>query len=169
MDEPTNAIMNKSDEYKLFIEDTARFSDRRQAASRFLIAANGFLVAGIAALITNIDRDTWWLLLLLISLLSSTGLAVSVIWLKLIRGYAKMIKFRVEQLQQIESQIADSHRMYYKIRKMRTDSHLPIFSEVEQWLPCTFIALYWLLFMGTLTAVGVLCSTRVLHMFSRLS
>jgi hypothetical protein len=135
---------SKIEEYRLFIEDTARFSDRRQTASNFIIAANALLAAGLAALVGEVGSGGLWPPLVAL-LVAATGIAVCLIWLKLLTRYREMIDFRCDQLEQIESQIPDSHRMYRKLKCRFPDGG---FSGVERWLPRAFIAVYSALAAG---------------------
>ena len=61
MEEPTNATMNKFEEYRVYVEDTARFSDRRQTAGNAMVAVNALLVAGVGALVVEANHGGWWM------------------------------------------------------------------------------------------------------------
>ena len=39
--------MDKFEEYKLFVEDTARFTDRRQTVSNIYVAVNSIILSAI--------------------------------------------------------------------------------------------------------------------------
>ncbi len=164
-EQPTTSNFSKFEEYKLFVEDTARFSDRRQSVSNFMVAVNGLLVGAVALIITNSDRRALYLFPVAVLLLGA-GIAVCCAWLKLIRRYKEMIDFRCKQLEAIESQIADSDRMYGKIRKKFGGTN---FSDLEQRLPWIFIVLYSLLLIGIVFGVGLLLGyTRIGHVLLRL-
>jgi len=163
-EQPTTSNFSKFEEYKLFVEDTARFSDRRQSVSNFIVAVNGLLVGTVALIITNSDRRALYLFPVGVLLLLA-GIAVCCAWLKLIRRYKEMINFRCNQLEAIESQIADSHRMYRNIRWKFKD---PSFSDLEQWLPWVFIVLYSLLLIGIVLGIGLLGYARIVHVLLRL-
>lgn len=156
-------VVDKFEEYRLFVEDTARFSDRRQAASNFMVAVNGFLVAGFALLVTEAGHKAWWLTLVALLLLAA-GIIVCVIWLKLISRYSKMIQFRCDQLEWIESEIVGSHQMYRKIGEAFPDNG---FSGIEVKLPCVFIGLYSLFAIGVLTRTAVFWHGRIVHALLR--
>ncbi len=135
--EPTTGNFDKFEEYKLFIEDTGRFSDRRQAVSNFIVALNGFLVAGVALLITKAGQKASWLSFVALSLLAA-GIVVCAIWLLLIVRYKQAIEERIEQLKKIEESpgMRGCQRMYHTIGKGLS------FSCIEAGLPCVFIVLY---------------------------
>src|SRR5438105_473828 len=76
---------DKFEEYKLFIEDTARFSERRQLVTNIYIAVNG----AIATLATFILKDTvqdWKVLVAILPLLIVGGV-VCWLWYRLLLSY----------------------------------------------------------------------------------
>jgi len=60
--------MDKFEEYKLFVEDSARFTERRQAISNTYVTVNSLLLAAIGLLIKDLGARGIWTLLLLLPL-----------------------------------------------------------------------------------------------------
>ena len=138
-EEAKTANFNKFQEYKLFVEDTARFSDRRQMASNVMVAVNALLVAGVGTLVAKAADGAWWLLLVA-ALLLVAGILVCVIWFALIRRYEEMIKLRVGELKQMECLMDGSHEWHHLMEELYKKGLS--FSGIQQWLPCVFIGLY---------------------------
>lgn len=153
-EEPTTGNLNKFEEYKLFIEDTARFSDRRQMASNVMVAVNALLVAGVGTLVAKAANGAWWLLLVA-ALLLVAGILVCVIWWTLIRTYERMIGKRICLLKTMESDLEceGSHQWYQSLEEAFCGK-VPSFSGIEQWLACVFIGLYLALMVAGAYLLG---------------
>jgi hypothetical protein len=66
----------KFEEYKLFVDDTARFTGRRQTVSNLYITVNSLLIAAIGLLIKDLGARCLWTLVLPLPLITA-GIAVS--------------------------------------------------------------------------------------------
>jgi hypothetical protein len=146
----------KLEEYGVFIEDTARYSDRRQTASNIYVAVNALLLAAAAVVVTegNLEAAAQlqdWRALAVVALLIA-GFCACVVWLKLICTYEQVIGKRVAELREIEKEIPDSHRMYRRMGKV------PSFSKLERVLPVVFMVLYavlcWVFLLPLWNVVG---------------
>lgn len=69
---------NKLEEYKILIEDTARFSERRQRISNTYVSVNSLLLATIAFLLKDINIQDFWILFLPLPLIIS-GILISIL------------------------------------------------------------------------------------------
>jgi hypothetical protein len=150
--------INKFDEYRLFIEDTARFSDRRQTVSNIYIAVNSVLPASVAFFFKDVGIARPRLVLVAVPVLAA-GIAVCWIWLRLIRRYAKMIDIRVGELRKIESQMDGCHE-WYGVMHEEFYAKGPSFSGIEQALPCVFIGLYSFFIVAMALGLCLACCTR---------
>lgn len=147
----TEKNINKFEEYKLFIEDTARFSDRRQTVNNIYVAVNSIMLCAMAFFAKDARLDHYWQAFVII-LVMIAGIVICLQWDRLIFTYKKLIKLRFEELRVMEKspEMADSHKMYHQEDKLYPqDSHdKPILgkglniSDRERWLPRTFICLY---------------------------
>ena len=143
------AQSGKFDEYKLFIEDTGRFAERRQTISNRHLALNISLLATIGLLVKGFGSNGTWILLLPLPLVVA-GIFVSLWWGQLIRKYKELVKLRIDMLREMEDEIPDSVRMYHKEDKLypRDEKGKMIrgkglnFSDLEARLPWLFIVLY---------------------------
>ncbi len=83
------STVNKFEEYKLFIEDTARFTDRRQTVTNVYVAVNTILLSAVALVMTNRTLTHWLLALTAFAVLAG-GIAVCFFWRQLIDKYHRM-------------------------------------------------------------------------------
>lgn len=142
---------NKFEEYKLFVEDTARLSERRQKVGSTYVAVNSVILSAIA-LIAKVGGLTGrWQLLTLIPLLV-VGIAICSSWIQLILNYKKLVSLRIEKLRAMEElpEMSGSSQMYHAEDELyphdEQDELEPRralnFSDLERWLPWVFLGLY---------------------------
>lgn len=153
--------MDKFEEYKLFVEDCARFTERRQTISNTYLTVNSLLLAAIGLLIKDVGARGIWLLLPLVA----AGIAVSLWWRQLIHKYKALVGLRIDTLREMEElpEMAESVKMYHvedKLYprdaegKMIPGEGLNI-SDLEVRLPWLFLVLYSLFGIGLLGAMGI--------------
>jgi hypothetical protein len=157
---------NKYDEYKLFVEDTARFTERRQTISNIYITVNSLLLAAIGLLIKDLCAKGVWIILLPLPLVVA-GFAVSLWWRQLIRKYKALIGIRIGKLREMENDFSGSIKMFHceDILYPRNDQGEMIpgkglnFADHEARLPILFMVLYILFGIGLLMffLIRVLC------------
>lgn len=150
--------IDKFQEYKLFIEDTARFSERRQTVTNTYISVNSALIGLIIFLVKDAGLTDWWLVAAMMPLIIA-GIVICSFWYRLLESYKKLLDFRFKQLEAMEKAPAmkGCHQMYVKeagrfYRNAPPKQRLG-FSRIEMRLPLLFIALY------ALTAIGLVLAT----------
>jgi hypothetical protein len=163
--EPPHRMKTNFEEYQLFVEDTARFSERRQTITNTYITING----AIAGLITFLVRDSglinWWLAVAMLPLIGF-GIVICSYWQQLITKYKRLVGFRLDVLREMEMKLPGSVQMYHREDAIypRDSQNKPIpglglnFSDLESRLPWLFIILYVILGLGL--AVGTWLVTR---------
>lgn len=137
------------DEYKLFVDDTARFSDRRQTISNFYLTVNSVLLVAIGLLAKDLGAKSVLNLLLPLPLVVA-GVAACLWWRELIGKYKALIKLRINKLREMETEIPDSVQMYHAEDELyprnETDNLIPgtglNISDIEKRLPHLFAVLY---------------------------
>jgi len=147
----------KLEEYKIFVEDTARFSDRRQTVHNTQVAIHTLFLGGVAALFAKAAQGitvTAVLLLALAVVLLIAALLFSIIWYRLTARYEEMIKFRCDRLKEMEKKIAGSHKMICRIGCRFEDTS---FSDIEARLPSVFMGVYFALISGALMGLSSMC------------
>jgi len=140
---------SKFEEYKLFVEDTGRFSERRQTISNIYVAVNSLLLIAVGLLVKGSASRGAWILLLPLPLLVA-GIFVCLWWRQLIRKYKQLVGLRIDTLRHIENDMPDSVRMYHVEDTLYPRDEkgrmIPVkglnFSDLEVRLPWLFLILY---------------------------
>ncbi len=143
--------MDKFEEYKLFVEDTARFTDRRQTANNIYVAANSIFLGFSGAMLGQMFSGNN-ILGLFGGLIALAGFIVCMQWFQLIEKYKQLVGFRMKHLRKMEEDPAmqEGYKMYHKEDELypRDEDEKIIkgkglnFSDREKWLPVTFACIY---------------------------
>ncbi|MHC4425876.1 MAG: RipA family octameric membrane protein [Planctomycetota bacterium] len=161
------AEFDKFEEYKLFVDDTARFTERRQTVANIYVPVNTLLLAAIGLLI---KEGSPWTLLLLLPLITA-GIFVCLWWRQHTRKYKMLVGMRIRTLREMEDEMPESVKMYHvedelyprdKEGKMIRGEGLN-FSDIESRLPMLFVVLYCLFGVVSLTAAVVRMCQVFLH------
>lgn len=153
------------EEYKLFVEDTARLSDRRQTVTNTYIAVNSLLLGAVSFLIRDAGGGKWWGLLLALPLLAG-GIIVCCFWQQFIVKYKTLVGLRIDTLREMEDRpgMEGSVRMYHvedqiyprdEQGKMVPGKGLN-FSDLEKRLPALFLILYVVYVVAVFLVLGVM-------------
>jgi ABC-type Fe3+-siderophore transport system permease subunit len=151
------STFDKFEEYKLFIEDTARFSERRQTVTKTYITVNSAILGLITFFVKDARLADWWLVIAMLPLIVA-GIAVCLFWYRLLVTYKTLIDFRFEQLEEMERSEAlqGCHGMYNMeaerfYRKAPPEQRIG-FTRIEMWLPRLFMGLYAVMAIGLAVA-----------------
>jgi len=157
-------IMNsvdKFEEYKLFVDDTARFSERRQAVTNTYISVNGAILGFIAFLVKDAALTNWWLVVAVMPVITA-GIVACFFWRQMVFKYKSLVKLRMEVLHEMEKNMTGSVKMYHRedVLFPRDSNGMSLgkslgFSNLEASLPLIFIALYTLFGLGLTLATGL--------------
>jgi hypothetical protein len=156
--------VDKFEEYKLFIEDTARFSERRQRVGSTYVAVNSIILSAIAFLVKDSGLTGRWQLLVVIPLLVA-GITICLSWRQLILNYKRLVNLRIDRLRAMEDlpEMEGGSKMYHAEDELypRDEQEKPEpgeglnlsdkglnFSDLELQLPWVFLALYGIFFLG---------------------
>jgi hypothetical protein len=155
--------VNKFEEYKLFVEDTARFTDRRQTVSNLFVAVNSILLVAIGLIVKDLGVAGARILLLTLPLVIA-GIAVSIWWRQLIHKYKALVGLRINTLREMEELpgMKGAVQMYHVEDTLyprdAEGEMIPrkglSFSDLESRLPWLFVILYAL--YGGLVLLGPL-------------
>ncbi|HRW10267.1 MAG TPA: NUDIX domain-containing protein [Caldilineaceae bacterium] len=159
---PTSVhFIDKFDEYKFFIEDTARLSERRQTVNNVYVAVNTILLSAVALLITTADVNRWVAGMAAYAALLG-GMAVCLSWRQLLQRYKALTGLRFDELRKMEDlpEMTGCQRMYHVEDRLYPrdgegqmhQKHRRNFSDLERQLPNIFIGLYIIFVIGT--AIG---------------
>ena len=89
--------MDKFEEYKLFVESTDRFSDRRQQTGNTYLTVNSIVIGAIAFLVKDAGFGTISRSIAIIMILI-VGIIVCFVWKQIIFKYKKLVGLRVDEL-----------------------------------------------------------------------
>ena len=105
---------DKFEEYKLFVEDTARFSERRQKVGSTYVAVNSIILSAIAFLVKDSGFTGRWQLLVVLPLLVA-GMSICLSWRQLILNYKKLVNLRIDRLRAMEElpEMEGSSKIYH--------------------------------------------------------
>jgi cytochrome c oxidase subunit IV len=163
------STFDKFEEYKLFIEDTARFSERRQKVGSTYVAVNSIILSAIAFLVKDSGFTGRWQLLVVLPLLAA-GITICLSWRQLILNYKKLVNLRIDRLRAMEEQkvMVGSSKIYHAEDELypRDDegelepgkglnfsSKGLNFSDLEQQLPWVFLWLYAIFLVGVVALI----------------
>jgi hypothetical protein len=146
-------------EYQIFVEDTARFTDRRKTDSNTYVGINSILLTGIGVLIAQGGIEGSWMLILPLPLVAA-GIAVSLWWRQFLIKNKALVRLRMQVLREMEDSLAGSVKMYH-----REDALYPVdeqgrpiegqglnLVDLEMRLPWLFLALYSIFGVGLAAA-----------------
>ena len=150
--------MDKFEEYKLFVEDTARFTDRRQTVNNIYVAVNSIVLTAVTFLVKVAGPFSLWRAFTAMPVLAA-GIFVCLQWDQLLYKYKQLMRLRFRELRAMEDEVDGSHQMYHKEDELYPrDEEGEVIrgeglnnSDRERWLPRVFIVVYVLFFLGSLT------------------
>ncbi len=136
----------KFEEYRTFIEDTARFTERRQNTSNLYMSINSLLLTGLMFAIKDFDENLS-LAFLFPLLIVTAGIFISLLWRQLIQKYKKLVGLRIATLRKMENEESLSWmaKMYHaedSLYPQDGKKKMLNFSDKEAQLPSVFIGLY---------------------------
>lgn len=138
---------SRYDEYKMLIEDTARFTDRRQNASTLYTSINTIFLAALSIIISDFNniRGASAYALLAASVMIVAGILTAVSWRNYILNYKKLSSLRFKVLKEIEQSegMEKSVKIYTREDELYKSSNKQgLFASIEKKLPETFIGIY---------------------------
>jgi hypothetical protein len=155
---------DKFDEYKTLVNDTARFTDRRQSVSNLYVTVNSLLLTAIMFIVKDANFQQFWTFLLTIPLIIA-GIFVSIWWWQLLKRYKLLLRLRFDVLWKMEEneKLDGIEKMYHKedtLYPRHPDGTVKQgeglnFSDLENKLPVMFIVLYSIALLGVLSALSV--------------
>ena len=136
---------SRYDEYKFLVEDTARFTDRRQNASTLYTSINSIFLAALSLIIADLNFVEKYAIFGSIVIIMA-GITSCISWLTYIASYKKLIRFRFEVLKEIEQmpEMKESIKIYAREDNFyyNQDNGKGLFTQIEQNLPKIFGAIY---------------------------
>ena len=142
------------EQYQLFVEETARISDRRHTTNNLFLSVNSVLLGAVALLLQqSTNKDTTSALVFFLALLLvAAGAILCISWRRLLLGYGVRLRERFLYLRQLEVQYPDLLLPAFSGRPRQAS-----FSRMEAGIPRVFLVTYFLAVAGALAfALGLL-------------
>ncbi len=146
------------DVYPVFVQDTAKITDRRQTTNTLYLSVNSLLIGAIAFLAQqSIQAPHLQIsasLLIVQIFLAIAGLFLCRQWLKTLELYRRLLAFRYDKLRRLENMpgFPGAIKMYQVEDDEGGDQKIFGFSKIEAFIPSLFRVLYFaapiLLFLG---------------------
>jgi hypothetical protein len=127
------------EQYKLYVEQASRISDRRTTANTFLLTVNTSLIAlySLATSALSTRADAWYFFV------PFAGVVLCIAWWQLLRSYRNLntVKFRV--IHELEQHLPAALFAYEwdQAEQGRGEAYTP-FTHVEPAIPWIFFGLY---------------------------
>jgi hypothetical protein len=137
------------EQYQLFVEETARISDRRHSTSNLFLSVNSVLVGAVALLIQQSGGEGGRFLLFLAFLLVAAGTVLCILWMQLLLKYAKRLRKRFIFLSKLETTYPSLLLRVFSNEELFSES----FSHLEARIPVVFLATYVIAVTGTLSSL----------------
>ncbi len=130
---------DKFDVYPVFIEDTARLSDRRQTTNNIYLSVNSVLLGVVAFLAQQGHLESFTFLIIEV-FVAAAGFIIASQWHHLLRKYRELLSLRYRVLEEIENlpEFPGVAGMYAREHK----ENIGGFSDIEARIPRIFQGLY---------------------------
>jgi hypothetical protein len=142
------------EQYQLFVEETARISDRRHTTNNLFLSVNSVLLGAVALLLQqSAGKDTTSALVFFLALLLvGAGAILCVSWRRLLLSYGARLRERFLYLRQLEVEYPDLLLPAFSGRPRQAS-----FSRMEAGIPGVFLVTYFLAVAGAMAfALGLL-------------
>lgn len=140
--QPSHTQVKPWEEYQLFVDDTQRATERRQAVNNIYLSVNSLLLGAVALLVQlgGLDKP---LFLPIVILIAVAGLFICGDWRRLIKSYRAYLNLRFDILRGMEDGFDNSVQMYHKeASKLGYSDPHHGFYKIEINLPIMFGVLY---------------------------
>ena len=142
----------KFNEYKMIVDESARFSERRQGITNTYITVNSLLLTAITFMYKDVGAEHVLVLWLLIALVIAGGF-VCIWWYQLIMKYKRLVGLRMNILYEMENsnELSWLEKIYHKEEEAyyprdkngnMVEDKSSSFSNLESKLPIMFGVLY---------------------------
>jgi hypothetical protein len=150
--------MDRFEEYKFFGGWIESLSERRRAISTIYLSVNTGIFTVFAFLVKDAGFRGWSFVLVSLPLFAA-GVLASLVWHRIITDYKQVIGWHYEQLRDMETTLEGCSQTFTREweRFYRPEKSRPryCFSDLEIWLPRSFMGLY------AVYAIGIVLATLV--------
>ena len=137
-DDPFTAAL--LEQYKMYVQTADNVSARRVATSRYLLTLSAALVAVYGF---QLSISSQWYLALLVP---ATGVAVSLLWYKIIKSHRDLNSVKFKIIHELEQHLPATlfTREWNMVGEGTNKSYTKV-TDIERWIPFLFMGLHVLL------------------------
>ena len=131
------------EQYKVYVGSAEHVSARRIASSRLLLALNAGLVA-LYGFAPAAFGEGWWAMT--VPLL---GIIVCLLWYRIIKSHRDLNRVKFQLIHELEQHLpARPYAKEWQLAEQGRGSSYRAVTEVERWIPWTFLVLHGVLLLG---------------------
>ena len=128
------------EQYKMYVQTADNVSARRVATSRYLLTLSAALVAVYGF---QLSISSQWYLTLLVP---ATGVAVSLLWYKIIKSHRDLNSVKFKIIHELEQHLpATLFTREWNMAGEGTNKSYTKVTDIERWIPFLFMSLHVLL------------------------
>ena len=125
------------EQYKLYVQSAENVSARRVQSSRYLLTLNSALVALYGFQSVGFGQNYWALVVPVI------GIAVSLLWLLIIKSHANLNKVKFDVIHEIEEHLPAAIFKYeWRLAEYGKGKSYRAVTNIEKWIPAVFATLH---------------------------
>ena len=137
------------EQYKLYVQSAEHVSARRLASSRLLLALNAGLAALYGIRPEGFGQSLWAVAVPVL------GIAVSWLWSRIIRSHKELNRVKFELIHEIEGHLpAALYTCEWRLAEQGRGRSYRAVTDIERWLPWTFLALHIVLGVALVVEAG---------------
>lgn len=131
------------EQYKMYVQTADNVSARRVSTGRHLLTLSAALIAVYGFQSSLLDH--WYLP----ALISATGVAVSLLWYRIIKSHRDLNATKFQLIHKLEQCLPAAlfTQEWHMTERNASKSYTRI-TDIERWIPFLFIALHASLFVG---------------------
>ena len=137
------------EQYKLYVQSAEHVSARRLASSRLLLGLNAGLAALYGIQPASFGQSGWAIAVPIL------GIAVSLLWSRIIRSHRDLNRVKFELIHELERHLpAAPYTCEWWLAEQGRGRSYRAMTDIERWLPWTFLALHAVLLIGLAVEAG---------------
>lgn len=133
------------EQYKLYVDQASKISERRATANTLLLTVNSFIVTAYGLATALGERAEIWRFSVPVA-----GMVICLAWFGLVRSYRDLSSVKYEVIHELEQHLpAALYAHEWDVAEHGQGNGYIPFTHLELWIPWVFCALYGLLVLFT--------------------
>lgn len=125
------------EQYKMYVQTADNVSARRVSTGRYLLTLSAALIAVYGFQSTALDQ---WYLTILVTV---AGVAVSLLWYKIIKSHRDLNGVKFKLIHELEQHLpADLFTQEWRMTEENSNKSYTKITDIERWIPFLFVALH---------------------------